>query len=330
MAIHARLFCIVAVTVVQMAQVQSQTYLHFQHFFVDPSYSLTVAPGASEYYSWDGAAGIYKVNLVETVSATNKFAVSPQFPKVQSGDFFFQVDMKPVSVSFGMGIGLILYDSELGLTTSIDQGKYLSIHHTGSNLPLFSIADGGGHNYQSTAPTLGTWYTVHIHYVHATQTATIYIVNKATNQIFYQQAGVAFNPVAFNTIGLGAVTAAGDGSSAEMHYDNITTDQVVGISAARNEQPTEFSLGQNYPNPFNPQTRLTCWLPMPSNVRFEVVNLLGQAVALLDEGEFEAGYHTVRWTASAPSGVYICRMTATSLHDPSQRVVATRRMVLIK
>jgi len=55
-----------------------------------------------------------------------------------------------------------------------------------------------------------------------------------------------------------------------------------------------------------------------AQVRIEVMNVLGQRIAVLSDGSMAAGYHTVRWdgrTASgekAGSGVYFCRMRAGS------------------
>ncbi|NLP10986.1 T9SS type A sorting domain-containing protein, partial [bacterium] len=80
--------------------------------------------------------------------------------------------------------------------------------------------------------------------------------------------------------------------------------------------PTEYELLQNYPNPFNPETRIQFTLPEAAQVRIEVMNVLGQRIAVLCDGSMAAGYHTVRWDGrtlsveKASSGVYFCRMQA--------------------
>jgi hypothetical protein len=55
-----------------------------------------------------------------------------------------------------------------------------------------------------------------------------------------------------------------------------------------------------------------------------VFNLLGQRVAILDEGEHEAGYHDVVFDGkSLASGVYLCRIQAGEF-------VQTRKLILMK
>jgi hypothetical protein len=75
--------------------------------------------------------------------------------------------------------------------------------------------------------------------------------------------------------------------------------------------PERFVLEQNYPNPFNPSTTISYRLPSRSNVILTVFNTLGQRVAVLEDGEREAGYHEVRFEASnLASGVYFYRLQA--------------------
>jgi hypothetical protein len=88
--------------------------------------------------------------------------------------------------------------------------------------------------------------------------------------------------------------------------------------------PKEFALAQNYPNPFNPVTTIRYQLPVASQVKLHIYNLLGQEVrTLVDEME-EAGYKRVEFNAgSLPSGVYFYKMTAGAFTD-------IRKMILIK
>ena len=92
--------------------------------------------------------------------------------------------------------------------------------------------------------------------------------------------------------------------------------------------PQGFTLGQNYPNPFNPGTVIPYELAADGYVRLEVLNLLGQRVAVLVDGERAVGVYTATWTAidgsgqAVSAGVYLYRLT---VDGASQ----TGRMVLV-
>jgi hypothetical protein len=88
--------------------------------------------------------------------------------------------------------------------------------------------------------------------------------------------------------------------------------------------PSTCALFQNYPNPFNPSTTIRYGLPNRSHVSLTVFNTLGQQIALLQNGEQEAGYHEVKFDASGlSSGVYLCRLTAGTF-------VQTQKMVVVR
>lgn len=88
--------------------------------------------------------------------------------------------------------------------------------------------------------------------------------------------------------------------------------------------PTELSLSQNYPNPFNVSTVISYRLPDRTDVKLEVYNLLGRTVAILTDGEQQAGEHSAIWNAAEiPSGIYFCRLSADGRS-------CTKRMILMK
>ena len=88
--------------------------------------------------------------------------------------------------------------------------------------------------------------------------------------------------------------------------------------------PTEFCLTQNYPNPFNPETVIEYRLPLKGKVKLTVYNILGDEVAVIAQGEQEAGIHQVVFDGSGfASGVYVYRLE-------TNNTVETRRMVLLK
>jgi hypothetical protein len=87
---------------------------------------------------------------------------------------------------------------------------------------------------------------------------------------------------------------------------------------------------QNYPNPFNPSTTLQYAVPEKSTVKITVTDMIGRVVAVLVDGEVEAGVRTVAFDASAlESGVYMARYEATGIASgiTSSRVV---KMTLAK
>lgn len=84
------------------------------------------------------------------------------------------------------------------------------------------------------------------------------------------------------------------------------------------------SLKQNHPNPFNPSTSISFTLEAAGELRLSVFDLLGKEVAVLADGHWAAGTHTVTFDGSAqPSGVYVYRLECGD-H------VSTRTMHLVK
>ncbi len=75
--------------------------------------------------------------------------------------------------------------------------------------------------------------------------------------------------------------------------------------------PQNFSLSAAYPNPFNPTARIEFTLPVASEVRLEVYNMIGQRVAVLVDGFRAEGTHNVQFDGTGlASGVYIYRLQA--------------------
>ena len=94
-------------------------------------------------------------------------------------------------------------------------------------------------------------------------------------------------------------------------------------------QPSTWRLEQNFPNPFNARTIIRYWLTSPSKVKLTVTNLHGQTLAELVNGDQDAGWKEVFWTANVSSGVYFYRLEAIPGGDAG-RFVETRKMILVK
>jgi hypothetical protein len=100
-------------------------------------------------------------------------------------------------------------------------------------------------------------------------------------------------------------------------FTQVGEDPVTGI-------PVLVHLYQNYPNPFNPTTVISYQLPVVSNVRLGVYDLLGREVSVLVNEKKNAGVHEVKFDASGlSSGVYFYRLTAGTF-------VQARKLLLLR
>jgi len=85
-----------------------------------------------------------------------------------------------------------------------------------------------------------------------------------------------------------------------------------------------FTLEDNHPNPFNPTTTISFTIPEQQKVKLEIVNSAGQVVAVLVNGQFEPGRHSVSFNAAQmASGVYFYRLRA-GAHS------SIKKMILLK
>jgi len=105
----------------------------------------------------------------------------------------------------------------------------------------------------------------------------------------------------------------------------VIVHPAVGINDPFDLQiPKEFVLMQNYPNPFNPVTNIRFGLPVASDVRVEIYNILGQRVLTLLDEHKPAGYHVVQFNATKfGSGLYFYRIKADNFNQ-------VKKMFLVK
>jgi hypothetical protein len=79
--------------------------------------------------------------------------------------------------------------------------------------------------------------------------------------------------------------------------------------------PGAFALGNNFPNPFNPETTIPVSVPLASEIRLVVYNILGSEVRTIYAGPVEAGRYWFRWDGrsehgnTVATGVYFVRLT---------------------
>ncbi len=94
--------------------------------------------------------------------------------------------------------------------------------------------------------------------------------------------------------------------------------------------PQDFALRQNYPNPFNPTTVIQYALPVDAHVSLTVYDVLGRDVQTLVNDVVPAGYHQVRFDASALStGVYFAHFVASDLFGHI-RLSKTTKLALVR
>ena len=99
---------------------------------------------------------------------------------------------------------------------------------------------------------------------------------------------------------------------------------IIDTTAVSDAPPAPFTLHQNSPNPFNPVTAIPFSLAEPSDISLTIYNATGAKVAVLAEGMYPAGRHTVRWDASDhASGLYLYRIHAGG-------TALTGKMMLVK
>lgn len=201
----------------------------------------------------------------------------------------------------------------------VDSGATVATAHTGGADSLFATSgpktlstsanytfNGSSHQVTGTLlPTTVADLTIdNAAGVTLTQATTI-------NDTLHLKAGVFDNTIPF-TLGPNGVVSYEGGSL------------ITSVRDAANGIPKVFFVDQNYPNPFNPTTTIRFGLPHRSAVTVTVSNMLGQRVALLQDGEMNAGIYYVDFDATSfGSGVYFVKVQ-------TDNAVRVKSMVLVK
>jgi hypothetical protein len=101
--------------------------------------------------------------------------------------------------------------------------------------------------------------------------------------------------------------------------------------------PTKYELFQNYPNPFNPYTNIEYDLPVKSDVKINIYNMLGQKTAVLINEQQNAGYYKLKWNSknqngiNLASGMYILAIKASGVKDgKKENFYKVKKMLLVK
>ncbi len=87
---------------------------------------------------------------------------------------------------------------------------------------------------------------------------------------------------------------------------------------------SDYNLKQNYPNPFNPSTTIEFSLKESGLYTLEVYNILGQKIATLINGNYNAGAYKVNFNGTnLSSGMYIYKLSGNNIN-------LTKKMMMIK
>jgi len=111
--------------------------------------------------------------------------------------------------------------------------------------------------------------------------------------------------------------------------DRIEVSELSTANSIGEVLPEGYSLAQNYPNPFNPSTSIAFYMPVTGHVKVEIYNVLGRSIAVIFDGQAQAGENKVVWDGrdtngdATASGVYFYRLTA-------DKYTETRKMMLLK
>ena len=129
------------------------------------------------------------------------------------------------------------------------------------------------------------------------------------------------------TDGLNTLNKIGDTNGAYTILSSVVSDNNANsILTNQITEITDFMLTDAFPNPFNPTTNLSLVLSEAGYVSVKIYNIVGQEVAVLADGMYEANIngHQLTWDASnVSSGVYIVR--AESLGQ-----ISTQKLMLLK
>ncbi len=156
---------------------------------------------------------------------------------------------------------------------------------------------------------------------------------------------ISYDNQSYNKIGY----VPGFGTSAELHNYSFNVEQKLSeknyfrlkqidfdgtyeyspVVELNSISPSEFYLEQNHPNPFNPSTSIQFSLPVESNVKILLFNMLGEKIKEITAQQFSAGKHTIEFFAGdLSSGTYLYQIKAEGSNGTE--FSKTMKMILLK
>ncbi|MDP8206032.1 MAG: T9SS type A sorting domain-containing protein [Candidatus Electryonea clarkiae] len=106
---------------------------------------------------------------------------------------------------------------------------------------------------------------------------------------------------------------------------NFTLESNVGVSEGKKVAlPRKFGIA-TYPNPFNPNLSVVISLPIPSDLKITVLDILGREIALLADGHYTAGHRKYTFNAeNLSSGIYLVHASVPGKMNEVRKVVLIR------
>lgn len=145
-------------------------------------------------------------------------------------------------------------------------------------------------------------------------------MKKESSYSFYERSGIVRDGISDSDLSFRQIKP----DDYSRFFVRISPTGNLGVFESEAESPESIELKQNYPNPFNPTTTIGFYLPVATDVRIGIYNVVGQQVGLLADDRLSAGDHSISWNAlDMPSGVYIVQLEA-------MNTVQTRKITLIK
>jgi endo-1,4-beta-xylanase len=126
------------------------------------------------------------------------------------------------------------------------------------------------------------------------------------------------------SVTVSADTALGKAKDTLIAAINGLVISSTSVQTADGNTPKVFALNQNYPNPFNPTTTISFSLPVKNNIRLVLMNVLGQTVKEIANGDYAAGNHKILLDATKlSSGVYFYKLEAGNFNN-------VKKLILLK
>lgn len=283
--------------------------------------TITIPPNPPPCSEWDGNVFC----LIETLSGDSLSTSAGFHFYYDMGDFEFPIVGALNNLSRGYTYSIIP-DSDANPITPVVNGRE---HATIARVPIYGIAGAsvlitfvlptGLLNDDENGPPLPCRFSPDAIFVE--ETGARADPNYAVPVVFGSHDTITLDIGI--TVSVSAAAVLGDYTGqiiASVAYignerNRLRTPQqsefeILYTASVNNTIPQEFSLLQNYPNPFNSSTTIRYGLPVSSQVRLSIFDLLGrQTATLVDEFQY-AGSYTVHWQGEqTPSGFYVYRLT---------------------